>query len=378
MQLVLQLTRSCNLACAYCYQSHRDGPAMSAGTASRAVRYLLDQGHSHVALTYFGGEPLLARETIEATLPEWQRLSAQRGALITAKICTNGALLDESFLDLARRHRLFVSLSVDGAPEVQDRGRPFRDGRGSSQAVEKALDLLRSSGTPFATYQVITPQNARRLGESTRWLFRAGSRVLVNTLDFSADWDGAALRDLERGYRDLARLYSRWSRDDEDFLLSPFDSKISTWTRPDFHREESCAAGVHQIAVDPEGYIYPCIEFLEDQGHRIGHVDEGLDHQAWKQLNLRHGGGRPDACGDCGIAARCSSNCACLNLRTSGRMRQVTELLCTHERLITLAADRIAARLWKKRVPSFLRRQYDPHHHALRAVESLIEEALKS
>lgn len=377
MQVVLQLTRDCNFACAYCYQQHRPGPGMSARVAERAVEFLLDAGHSHVALTYFGGEPLLRRDVIETTLPRFMRMGAAREALITAKISTNGALLDDSFCRFAREHALFISLSVDGGPAAQDIGRRTREGGPTSHLVAQSLAALCRSKTPFCTYQVITPANAAHLARATDWLFERGSRLFVSTLDFGADWDEGALQTLASQYRALARRYGRWTRQGIDFHLAPFDGKISLHTRGASARRETCAAGVRQIAIDPEGFIYPCIEFLESDEFRIGHIDTGFDRDAGRAVLARFAGARPDECGGCGIKSRCGSSCACLNYRLTGRMRQVDELLCAHERIVTLAADRIGARLFKKQVRPFVGRQYNPHHHALSAVEAMFEEALK-
>src|SRR5262245_50734420 len=139
MQLVLQLTRDCNCACTYCDQADRAGRGMTAAVAERARAMLLDQGYAHVAVTWFGGEPLLERARIEELQPRLQALGAARGALVTAKISTNGALLDESFCRFAKRHALFVSLSTDGCPEAQDQGRPTANGEATSALVERAL-----------------------------------------------------------------------------------------------------------------------------------------------------------------------------------------------------------------------------------------------
>ncbi len=375
MQVVLQLSRDCNFACTYCYQSHRPGRGMSADTVRKAVRFALDEGHEHVALTYFGGEPLLERGVIEETLPGLARIGAARGALVTAKVSTNGDLIDESFCELARRHAMFVSLSTDGCPEAQDAGRPTKDGRRSSEAIAHALEVLSATRTPFATYSVVHPRTAHLLAESVDWLFSRGSRILISTLDFGAPWTDAALLELGRQYRALSRRYMRWSKRGLEFYLAPFDAKISAWTQAEAIRPAQCAAGVRQVAVDPDGYLYPCIEFLENDSMRVGHVDTGFDRDAMRAWRHDHAGERPDECGGCGIRERCGSTCACLNLRTAGSARAVSDLLCAHERLVTLAADRIGETLWAKKDRGFLRRQYEPRHHVLSAVEHLLEEA---
>ncbi len=374
MQLVLQLTRDCNFACRYCYQSHRPGRGMPPEVATRAVEFLLEQGHSRVAVTYFGGEPLLERAVIETTLPRIIELGRRRGALVSAKVSTNGALLDEELCAFARRHLLFISLSADGSPRVQDEGRPARDGGSTSRRVEDALDALRRTRTPFCTYSVVTPANAAGLSRSIDWLYEHGSRILITSLDFGADWTDHALDVLAREYRALARRYVRWTKAGVDFHLSPFDAKISAHTHGEAARSGACAAGVRQIAVDPEGYVYPCVEFLESAEFRIGHIDRGLDREAAREVRARAGGKRPDECSGCGIKSRCASSCACLNYRVTGRMREVDALLCAHEKIVTLAADRIGAHLWRKKSRPFLDRQYNPYHHALFAVESMLAE----
>lgn len=347
---------------------------MSADTARRALDWALDQGASQVALTYFGGEPLLARERIESTWPLLRRQGLARGALVAAKISTNGVLLDREFARFARRTALFVSLSVDGGPRVQDQGRPFTDGAPSSAAVERALALLVSERTPFATYQVITPGNCRALDESTAWLFERGSRVLASSLAVELDWSAEDFRALQQTYQRLARRYRAWLEAGERFYLAPFDAKIDARTHAASFHEHSCSTGVRQFAIDPEGWIHPCIEFLEHPDTRLGHVRDGLDAGALRRLYAERGGHRPAECTDCGIRSRCASNCACLNLRSSGRLREVDALLCAHERAVTLAADALGAELFARRERHFLDRHYNPRHRPLEVLEELFHE----
>jgi uncharacterized protein len=374
MQLVLQLTRDCNLGCRYCYQRHSKGASMPAAVAERAVQWLLDEGYARVAVTYFGGEPLLNRATLEATWPALRRSGLARGSLVSAKVCTNGVELERSFARFARESALFVSLSTDGGPQVQDSGRPFTNGAPSSAAVERALEALVAERTPFATYQVVTPQNCSALAASTRWLFERGSRLLVSSLAVDQDWRPADFERLQESYAELAQLYASWLAAGERFYLAPFDAKIDAHTRLSTLDPASCCAGVRQYGVDPEGWIYPCIEFFEDTRWRIGHVERGIEAGALKQLYAEHGGVTPAECRECGIRSRCASSCACLNLRTKGKLRDVDALLCAHERAVTLAADLVAAELFARRERRFLDRHYNPLHRPLEVLEDLFGE----
>lgn len=374
MQIVLQMTRSCNLACRYCYQRHVKGRGMSVETAEAALAYGIRAGHRRLALTFFGGEPLLEESTIREVWPRLRRSAAENDVDLSAKISTNGVLMTDDFAQFARDRGIFVSLSIDGDPIAQDAGRPTVDGAATSSAATRALEILVRTRTPFSTYSVVTPANSGRIDRSIAYLFEHGARMMVTTLDFGGAWDDAALDRLSRAYLRTAKLYLKWHRSGEDFYLAPFDSQIAARTRPNEFRYESCRAGVRQIAVDPDGRIYPCIEFLEDVAHSIGDVTTGIDHDRWRRLNAKLSGRSPEECGDCAIRERCASNCACLNLRTAGAMRNVDELLCAHERIVTLTTDRLAARLFKKRDRRFLDRHYNPYSDPLRVIESIFRE----
>ena len=72
-------------------------------------------------------------------MPALRARGAPRGVLVTAKTSTNGTLLDEPFVAFARRHGLFLSLSVDGGPEAQDLERPYRGGAPTSPSPPRML-----------------------------------------------------------------------------------------------------------------------------------------------------------------------------------------------------------------------------------------------
>lgn len=381
MEVILQLTRDCNLACRYCYQlgKHRRDRGMSIETALVAIRLAIAQGAQQLAVSFFGGEPLLNRGTIEAVAPQLRRIGDENGVVVSAKVSTNGVLLDNSFAHFAREHGIFVSLSTDGHPKAQDAGRPLAHGSTakSSVFVEAALANLVAAKTPFCTYQVVTPDNAKHFVRSVDWLFARGSRALITGLDFGAQWSEESLTVLGRQYRALARRYVRWTRKGVKFYLAPFDGKIAEHTRGGSGPHAGCAAGVRQFAVDPDGVLYPCVEFLFDERFRIGDLAHGFDADAKRSVADTFNGHRPEECGDCGIRTRCATSCACLNHRTTGKLREVDALVCAHEKLITLAADRMGEILWKKRDKSFIDRQYNPAHHALSAVEDWIDEVAR-
>ena len=347
---------------------------MAPATALAAVRSALAAGADHLALTFFGGEPLLRADALFEVLAGARGLARDRGVPVTAKTSTNGLLLDESVLARAAATGLFISLSFDGVPAAQDAGRVKPDGSGSFADAERALRRLVAFGRPFGVYSVVTPANVRYLAESRRFLWDAGARILVTAIDYTSRWTEADARTLVAQYERVGEMYRELLRNRRHFHLEPFDSRIAQrtrggeWTR--------CFPGISQVTVAPDGTLYGCVEFAYRRLDPIGTAEGWLDRDRVKAFASARlaGGGRAPECQSCGVRDRCNNTCACVNLRTTGAANRPPESLCLTEQETILAIDRLAARLYKQRVLEFLLRQYSSSFHLLSTIESLFSE----
>ncbi|AGL15883.1 FxsB family cyclophane-forming radical SAM/SPASM peptide maturase [Actinoplanes sp. N902-109] len=155
-QYVVKLHSRCNLSCDYCYvyqhvdQSWRDRPmVMSPATidalAGAMAEHVAAHGVRRVHVVLHGGEPLLAGPGVleQAVTRIRSALPAGTGAEVSLQ--TNGTLIDDRFIDVFRRHRIGVGISVDGGREATDRHRRFADGRPSFHLVERGIERLRAA-----------------------------------------------------------------------------------------------------------------------------------------------------------------------------------------------------------------------------------------
>ena len=370
MELTFILTEDCNLRCRYCYQPEFRRTRMSSDIACRAIESAIEHGADSLALTFFGGEPLLESDTLFEVLRFARAIEKQTGVFITAKVPTNGLLLDEPIIRQARSSRLFVSLSFDGIREAQDSGRLTADGESSFDQAEAALRRLVAAKIPFGVYSVITPANVRWMARSRRYLFDAGARIVVSALDYTADWDERAVRTLRQQYREVGRFYRKLLKRQEDFHLEPFDSRIAQWTRMSEWR--GCSPGVSAITVGPDGSLYGCVEYFYRRLNSIGHVDRWIDWDAVQTLSQERSG-QPAECLSCGVRDRCNSTCACVNLRTTGSVNVPPESVCQTEQTTIQTVDELAASLFKDNVPGFLTKHYSHSYHMLAGIERVFE-----
>lgn len=69
---------------------------------------------------------------------------------------TNGVLINEDWCQFFKNENIRLGLSIDGPKEIHDKHRRYRDGRGSHDQVQRALDLLNFHNVPFHIIAVLT------------------------------------------------------------------------------------------------------------------------------------------------------------------------------------------------------------------------------
>lgn len=130
-RLMLMLTRSCELRCAYCFvglteeaygEDHPGVPTagvprgdMSAATARRAVDHLMSSPKPRLALQLFGGEPTRRWERVVQVLEYARSHPHLGGRALAIQLTTNGFGVDPERLAVLASAGVTVQLSVDGA-----------------------------------------------------------------------------------------------------------------------------------------------------------------------------------------------------------------------------------------------------------------------
>lgn len=361
MDVTLNLTHACNLACPYCYAGAKDDRAMSADVAERALQLALEDDAEHVQISFFGGEPLLRFELLEA----YTRLAQERlgtggaGRTLAFTLTTNGTAFTPAKLEFLKAQKFFVGFSMDGGRAAQDASRPFVNGGSSFEAVLRGLKSVQAAGLPYEVILVTDPTNVRSLGESVRFIVAQGVHKVSLNPNFSADWTDEDLEHWERGYEEAAAVYLETLRDGRPLALNILDEKIHTWVKDGFKARDHCQFGNTGVAVAPSGNIYPCERLVgEDRDLRfcIGDVFTGFT--ARRDELLRCISGTPSDCTGCALSARCMNWCPCQNFADSGQIDRPGGLLCWHDQVAVRVADTAATQLFEEQNPLFLRRFY--------------------
>ncbi len=356
----LFLTHACNLHCTYCYNGAPFARAMPQDVMERAVDLAFREGAGPVDIAFFGGEPLLAFDSIVAAVERCDAASRDTGRPVRYRMTTNGTLLSGMRADFVVGRRFRVAISLDGPADVHDRARPFAGGSGSHAVVVANLRALLPRMPDLPVITVVGPSQAARVRACFDHVTSLGVRRHHLALDYNAAWDDAAVAALAISLGEVADAVADTYRAGRPVSVPILDAKIARHVLHRLVRITRCACGRGQFVVAPSGRMYPCDRMVgadDGTGCVIGHIDTGFDSAARARFLGCHDG-TPVRCRTCAIAHRCSFGGSCIRWALTGRIDAFPEGLCRLEEVLIAAADRLAEPLFAEGNATFRRRFY--------------------
>jgi len=152
LHLILMPTEACNLRCTYCYEDFRIGRMPEEVVAG--VERLIERrapALSYLDLSWFGGEPLAASDTVIRIMTHAAKVAAARpGLSVRSDMTTNAWYLTPPLFD--RLHDLGVvkyQVSFDGAAAVHDTRRVRKGGGPTFERLWRHLVAMKGTDRNF-------------------------------------------------------------------------------------------------------------------------------------------------------------------------------------------------------------------------------------
>lgn len=337
--LCLHVSHDCNLRCQYCFASTGDfgtgRKIMDIETAKRAIDFVIQRSGSrrNIEVDFFGGEPLMAMDTVKATVAYARSIEKKAGKCFRFTITTNGVLLDDENIDYINREMSNAVLSLDGRLQVNDRMRKTVNGKGSYEViVPKFQKLVAGRGTKDYYLRGTFTHYNLDFAEDVMHMADLGFRNVSVEPVVGEETCGYALKDedlpvvLEQ-YEKLAEKLK--DRTDVNFFHFNVDLAQGPCV---IKRLRGCGAGCEYVAVTPEGDIYPCHQFVGNPAYKIGRLSDGsfdmeLSHR-FSCLNIY----TREECRDCWARFYCSGGCSASNLLVNGDIKKPNHVGCEMER----------------------------------------------
>jgi uncharacterized protein len=318
--LSLAIAQKCNLGCTYCYAQEGDfggqAKSMPLDVALAAVEFLFlgKKAGERLNLSFLGGEPLMARETLRAATQRGVELSHQTGIPIGFSITTNGTLLTLEDGEFFEQHGFAVTVSLDGVGETHDRLRSFKGGRGSyDRILNNVRPLLAMQQRMQLTARVtVTPRNLE-LPETLDTLISLGfhSVGFSPMLSSPTGRDQMESNELQQMLEQMIACGQEFERrvmSGERYPFSNLGSALREIHRGT-HRPYSCGAGAGYLGVSADGELSACHRFVGDSAGQLGHIDGGVDEERQSRwLKDRHVH-RQEPCTSCWARYLCGGGC---------------------------------------------------------------------
>lgn len=317
--MVLEVAQDCNLRCTYCYAEGGsyggEARLLDAETARAAARYLVRESGDSKALTLvlFGGEPLLNMAAIKAAVEEAETMAAAAGKKLLVSLTTNGTLLHADAIDFFTKHKVVVSVSLDGPPDLHDANRPDSSGRGSYGKILSGLrPLLQKSSAAVAARVTLTPDQWSRCEDVFDHLIGLGfhevgiapASPIRKDLLPDPDQEEALLQ----SFTALARRFSEAVREGK---ILPFGNLLELLGRLHMGQTKAvaCGAGYGYLAVDAGGEFYLCHRLAGEKAFKVGNLEDGPDPEKIRSCLDHVTAGKDALCGSCWARTLCAGGC---------------------------------------------------------------------
>jgi sulfatase maturation enzyme AslB (radical SAM superfamily) len=255
------VTDDCNFNCSYCRQK-KSKTYMTRSTMEKAIRFFYPFFDKETNIFFYGGEPLLAFDTIKYAVSRLEEANREGGKRFNYFVTTNGSLVTGEILDFFDRRGFSIMLSFDGL--CQDAGRK----PGSLAATRELMRRMGSNyhpGIQLTVNSVFSPGTVSRLSESLRYIIEWGGADIEFYLAEDRYWNEASLaaleKELERVTNFLVSYYKKTGR----FPVTRFRPADPSQNGKN-HRV--CAAGRGRMALTPGENLWGCIQFHDYLKHK--------------------------------------------------------------------------------------------------------------
>ncbi|WP_327411432.1 radical SAM protein (plasmid) [Streptomyces sp. NBC_01281] len=262
---VLLPTSYCNMGCSYCGQEHRKGassPQHRQVVVERVCRAAARPEVETVHVGWFGGEPLMAYDTVRTMSREIVARVGREGVRYTSSMTTNGALLTHRKLSTLVNECGVgrFDITIDGPEEVHDAHRPLKSGKKSfsrlMETLQAAVSAPEYSDVLFVLRTNVDKHNEEYVAEYLRYMGEngfAGARNVIFQIvpvhSWSNDLEGSKVA--RTAYADKeAEWFSQMLRLNLRFQLLPPSTKPLTCT----------AVSRQSEVVDADGAVFSCTE----------------------------------------------------------------------------------------------------------------------
>lgn len=343
MEYIFYLTNSCNLQCKYCYEKNKVNNVMDFKIIENLLKERVNSKEKNTTISFFGGEPLLAKQLIYDTVNLGNQLTKTSKHKFIYSLTTNGTLIDDEFVKFCKKNNIAIGISIDGNADIHNLNRISNANQETFDEILKNAKKCLNSNLNCMALPVVCLNNVKNLAESITFLLNLGFKSITCNFNYSDNWDDHSLEILRQEYKKISDIYYNEFKKKNYIKIYPLDTKMYLHIH-EKRCSDSCNS--NRIAVNTDGKFYPCIQFVGDSRFEIGNYENGIDIRKRREIISRRLNSKV-VCDGCSLKNRCIYKCGCARIMTTNDIVEVSPVICETERVYIETADLLANKLYK-------------------------------
>ncbi|MEZ0537654.1 thioether cross-link-forming SCIFF peptide maturase [Caldicellulosiruptoraceae bacterium PP1] len=341
--LCLHVSHDCDLRCRYCFAStgsfKGNRKLMNLEVGKKAIDFLLENSGNrrNLEVDFFGGEPLLNLDVVKGIIEYAREVEAKYNKKISFTLTTNATMLSEEVMEFLNENMENIVLSHDGRKNVNDYMRIDIDGKGTYENITNNI-LKFINKRKGKTYYVRGTFTANNLDFSEDVLHLADLGIKEISVEPVVLPDNSPyaikeehLEKLKSEYDRLAERYLERNLSGNGFNFFHFNIDLTGGPCVS-KRLAGCGAGFEYMAVDPDGNLFPCHQFVDKAEFKIGTVFSGIENHQTVEKFKKNTVFTKDECSNCWAKYYCSGGCAAANYNMNGNVKKSYSVACELEK----------------------------------------------
>lgn len=307
--ITINPTLACNMSCWYCYESHKNMPAMSADVKQSVLllidKLLADNKLKKLNLSFFGGEPLLYFDKVVVDIINHAKMQCKAfDAKLSIHFTTNAYLLTDNVLKQLEGLDVSFQITIDGGKQVHDSVRKTKGGEPTYARIVEHIHQTLSHGFPVGVRFNYTAKSIPSFIDVVKDFshLQQEQKQLVN-FTFQRVW-----QDNEGDADQVGQQVEHIERVFEQAGL--FVNNAKSYIVPYCY-----ADGVNTAVVNYNGDLFKCTarDFAPKSKEGTLAADGTLrwNERLRKRMSIRHGS---DTCLQCRIYPICHGGCSQMKL----------------------------------------------------------------
>lgn len=305
--MYLVLHSKCSLNCNYCFVKKNFNNLSLTKTEIKKSLLLFKNQKSKLKkrIILYGGEPLLDFDLFKYTLKEIRSVFKNN---IDISVVTNGVNLDQNYIDVLKKEKISVALSIDGFLPRENSQRVDLTGNSGHKKIISAYNLLKKNNISIAISCTLTEKNISHL---KNFVNKLDDNVVAFSYNLLHTKHKKYSNKLVKELYDLMGLCLKKNIFEDRIYVRRFLGLL----RNNFYIKD-CAGMGNQLVVVPGGNIGICHGYnwnhKEYFNYNINNIDLDLDFQkdyVWKIWNKRSTTNMP-VCWNCIGLTLCGGGCA--------------------------------------------------------------------